>query len=624
MVDLLRAQRQPVNLLAAIQPTQEPTAAPSRFAPSVEALRQQLIADQPQTVFEQEAAALGTGAPSRPELVGSEELQLAQLRATAPESSFFARDIKEISEAPELQNLDLSALKPALASFLITNEVELAEAFKRLVPGTEVQVDPEGNPLVKFPSQDEPFAINSPGPSRQDFDQFIARLVAFTPAARFAGAGIKQLAKVGLASGGTEAGLQTAEAGLGGEFSPVDVAFAGVAAPAVQAAPAIKGFFTKQSPAKQQITKLIEQNSDDIQRAGFVLKDGVPVTEAAAKEAKRQGVDAGTVSLMQSASKSDKASMRKALDILKKAKRSKTFAISNRPGDAAGAVVKSRYDAVKKINRQAGKEVNEAAKALKGNANVSGAYNSFLNELQELGVTITRAKSGRLKGVYDESEFAESPSSQRILNNFIARSEKGEVAAISAHRLKRVISGAVESGKKNVNPILAKGEGALKTLRNGINETLREMSPAYKAANSKFSNTRGALDDFEEVAGPNFDPNSENASKQLVNITRSLMSNNQKRIPAMDSINALQESAKKFGVKFDDDILKQAAFMDELETLFGSSAKTSFGGQIEKATSRAIRGDKAGIAADIAEAGIQKVRGINEEKLIKSLEELLR
>ena len=150
------------------------------------------------------------------------------------------------------------------------------------------------------------------------------------------------------------------------------------------------------------------------------------------------------------------------------------------------------------------------------------------------------------------------------------------------------------------------------------------MSPKYKLANTKFADTKTALDAFQKAAGPSFNPLSENANKQLTNVARSLMSNNQKRIPAMDAINALQEAAKKYGTFFDDDILVQAAFMDDLETLFGSAASTSFGGQIEKSVGRAIRLDKKGLIEDVAIAGLKKVRGVNEDNLIKAIDELLK
>src|SRR5690606_25673107 len=423
-----------------------------------------------------------------------------------------------------------------------------------------------------------------------------------------------------------------------------------------------KAMFGKPTPAKEKIAEIVAKNADDAQTRAFTLAPDVKATSddvvkmvesgsddvrrsryttqqseagpvavkvKAAKEAIKQGMDEGTVSLIQSATPADKQLMRNALDHLKRGRMSKTYAVTNRPGDAAGGAVKARYDAVKRINQQASGEINKAATALEGRpVDVTPAYGGFLDNLQDLGVSITRdPKTGKLKGSYQDSEFAMSKGTQRVLNDFIARSEKGTLDAMDAHRLKRVIDGAVEYGKKSTNdPILGKAETALKGLRRGINERLQELSPEYRDANAKFADTRQALDAFHDAAGPSFNPASENAAKQLVNTTRSLMSNNQKRIPAMDAINALQESAKKYGVKFDDDILKQAAFMDDLETLFGSSAPTSFLGQIEKATGpleSAIRGDRTGAAIGVAKEGIRKARGINEENLMKALEELL-
>ncbi len=583
-----------------------------------------LIPQKPQTEATFEVQGRQFRDPFGSRLVGAqesrkeEEQKLAQFRAEAPKGTNFARDLPEIGEAPELRQLDVESMKRGFAAGLITNEAELASAIKSLTPGAEVMQDPEGKAIVKFPSGGE-FAVNKPGLSGQDFIQAATRLVAFIPAGKALGAA-GAIAK----GAGTEAALQTAESQLGGEFSPVDVGIAGAIPAAFAGAKGVSQFFKNKSAQKQKIVNLVQQNADDVQRAGFEVAKDKLVSSAPAKEAIRQGMDDGTVALIQTASAADKKAMRNAVEILKKARQSKSFAVANRPGDAAGRVLKSRYDAVKKINRQAGAEINKAANALTGKrADVSNAYNGFLDQLQDLGVSIGRDKKGKLKGFYQDSEFAQSKSTQKILNDFIVRSEKLDMDALSAHRLKRVIDGAVEFGKKNKNPILNKGESALKSLRAGINDTLKDMSPAYRQANEKFALTRQALDDFQQAAGPSFNPLSENAEKQLVNVTRSLMSNNQKRIPAMDAINSLQEAGKKYGVKFDDDILKQAAFMDDLENLLGSSAPTSFGGQIERFAGRAIRGDKAGILVEAAEEGVKKVRGINEDALIRSIEKLL-
>lgn len=148
------------------------------------------------------------------------------LRSKAPVDTVFARELPEIGEAPELNTLSKNSILGGLAAGLITNEAELAQALKEQNPGSEITQDPEGNILVKFPSGGT-FAVNKPGLSGQDFVQFAARALAFIPAGRIAGTGARQIANAGIASAGTEAGLQAVEAGVGGEFNEGEIALAG-------------------------------------------------------------------------------------------------------------------------------------------------------------------------------------------------------------------------------------------------------------------------------------------------------------------------------------------------------------------------------------------------------------
>lgn len=162
------------------------------------------------------------------------DIELARLRDTAPKNTLFARDLPEIGEAPELREFSLQSAKSGLAAGLITNEAELANALVNNIPGSQISQDPEGKALITFPSGGT-FAINKPGFSGQDFVQFATRALSFIPASRITGATAGQLARGAVAAGATEAALQGGEAALGGEFSPGQVAVAGVAAPIGQA-----------------------------------------------------------------------------------------------------------------------------------------------------------------------------------------------------------------------------------------------------------------------------------------------------------------------------------------------------------------------------------------------------
>lgn len=173
--------------------------------------------------------------PESPIPTTSQQKQEVLFRTTAPRLDIDLDALPEISEAPELQEMSLQALQGSLASVLITDEIELAKTLEQQIPGAKAKQDQYGRPILETTTGQ--YAINKPGVSRQDLDQFLARLAAFTPAGRgLRGAALPTLGKAAYRSVATEAGLQAVEAGLGGEFSPEQAAIAGIFAPAGQVA----------------------------------------------------------------------------------------------------------------------------------------------------------------------------------------------------------------------------------------------------------------------------------------------------------------------------------------------------------------------------------------------------
>jgi hypothetical protein len=450
-------------------------------------------------------------------------------------------------------------------------------------------------------------------------------MLALAPAAR----ATKVLSGTAVAGGG-EAALQAAEAGVGGEFTPSDVGTAAAFGGTFQLGGKAIQAFKNRSAEKDKIVELINKNPSESVTAKYILEGGETLKkDPVAKSVIRQGMDEGTVALIKGATPKDRQTMLDALNRLKKGRTNKRYAAVNRPGDAVGKTLLNRYKTVERLNKEAGKAVNIAARDLKGqDVSLANPYRDFIDRLTDEGVDFVRNKKGELKGVYDESIFANAKGAQKILNDFIKRSEVETLDGLKAHRLKKIIDDSVEFGKKSQTGITGSAERVLKDLRRGINEELQEISPSYKAANTKFSDTIGALDEFKQAAGPSFNPGAQNQEKMLVNVARSLMSNNQKRTPALNAINDLQDVAKKYGQEFDDDIVAQSAFMAELEALFGSAAPTSFAGGIETGTKKALetmagRRGLQDIAIEGVSKGVEKARGISEENLIKSLESLL-
>jgi hypothetical protein len=204
--------------------------------------------------------------------------------------------------------------------------------------------------------------------------------------------------------------------------------------------------------------------------------------------------------------------------------------------------------------------------------------------------------------------------------------------------MKRIIDNNVTFGKVKTG-ISRDAEGALKSFRANLDNALDTNFPEYNQANIKYSETIEALNSIQDVAGKKMDLSGGNADKALGTLLRRTLSNAQSRIRLIDSIDEIESVAKKHGgtgklriegpTLGQDDLLTQVLFVDELDSVFGPVARTSFQGQIDQALKQGVAGatTKAGavdIAVTAAGKAAERVRGINEAGAFKSIKDLLR
>ena len=184
--------------------------------------------------------------------------------------------------------------------------------------------------------------------------------------------------------------------------------------------------------------------------------------------------------------------------------------------------------------------------------------------------------------------------------------------------MKRFIDEIVTFGKSGEG-LAGRTEGVLKSLRRGLDGILDSNFPEYDRVNTTYAETIQALDSFQDAAGRKINLTGENANKAVGTVTRRLLSNAQSRVGLLDSVNELDSVATKYGGAFDDDLLTQVLFIDELDSVFGPVARTSFQGQIRQA----IPTSKADVVSMAADKAIEAVRGINPEAGFKAIRELL-
>ena len=166
-----------------------------------------------------------------------------------------ARGLPEIGNAPELNELSMSAFKTSLG-LLTTGDTESLKGIFRQQFGKDVDIqdDGEGGTVISLPSGK--YALNKPGLSGQDIARAAFNMVAFTPAGR--------AATVARAAGGsavTEGLIQGTEQALGGEeVRPTDIAIAGGLGGGFKAAEKVIGGAVRSAgPVKNDVVEAGEQ-----------------------------------------------------------------------------------------------------------------------------------------------------------------------------------------------------------------------------------------------------------------------------------------------------------------------------------------------------------------------------
>lgn len=386
-------------------------------------------------------------------------------------------------------------------------------------------------------------------------------------------------------------------------------------------------FFSNRSALKQQAQKALESGESDNVIAKYMLDGrGKIKTDQNAISAISNGFDEGVIASVKGSSRTDRGKMVKMLNILEKGRRDAGYSALNRPSDVVGDSVGERFRRVYRVNRVAGKKLDRIAKSLKGkDVDYSPAVNKFLNDLEGMGVAFDDATATvSFKGA--DIEGAEG--AEALISKLVKRMRGIEKPdAYEIHRLKRFIDEQVSYGK-SAQGLSGKAETIVKRLRHNLDAMLDDKFANYKMVNDAYSDTITAIDDLQTVAGTRMDLTGPNANKAIGTLSRRLLSKAQSRVPLLDALNDLQRVATKYGGKYDDDLITQVIFVDELDGLFGSSARTSFQGDIEKAIKTGARSmTREGMIDRVAE-GAQRastaVRGKSPDDLaLESIRRLL-
>ena len=344
------------------------------------------------------------------------------------------------------------------------------------------------------------------------------------------------------------------------------------------------------------------------------------------KEARKQGFDDGMTTVIANASPIDKRRMLQQINVLEKGKTDSLYQAKNRPADIAGTSLLKQVDFIKSNNKQAGKQLGRIADTLKDKpVDVADPVNRFIIDLDEMGVKIGDDGVPSFEGSL--IEFS-GPAKTLVENTLIKIKRKPEPDALEAHEFKKFLDEDLKHGKQSEGGVSGKMERVLGDLRSGINESIGSKYAGYREANARFSDTIKSLDMLQDAAGKKLDFFGPNADKATGTVLRRLMSNAQGRVLLMDAVDNISTTSKKYGGSFNDDILTQMLFADELDAVFGGGGRTSLKGEVKKANVDAAvdisQMTIPGAVATGVKAGAKYARGINEKNQLKAIKKLLK
>jgi len=361
------------------------------------------------------------------------------------------------------------------------------------------------------------------------------------------------------------------------------------------------------------------------------------VKDVPAVKAESQGFSPGFIdNIKKRASATDRKLMLEMTNISQRGKKDPLFEVDFRPADVAGKVMLEQVNAVKKINRAAGAKIGNARKFLAGEQlPVSHIGDNFKAALEGLKIKVV---DGKLD--FSNSLISGQGGRKKAINDIWNRMVNNKNPdALDLHELKQFIDETISYGK-SVRGLGGKAEGTLRALRAEIKEALDSNFPKYAEANKVYSDTIQVIDEVQRLAGKRTDLTSGSAGGQLGKLMRRFMGNDQSRANVIELVSDLDKALKAHsgfggqkrlpGIGEGQASLKLLSlYADELDKVFGSTARTSFTGGIETAikATGSIPVTKTG-AAQAALSGVEKIAktaaGINEEGAFKAIRELLK
>lgn len=363
--------------------------------------------------------------------------------------------------------------------------------------------------------------------------------------------------------------------------------------------PAITPPTFKDTAKKAVIRKAINEGTVDavgfkVNEAGRVVKDQLQ------RNLVNNNVNEKAVVAMANLSPGDRVQAKKMVRLASDFIRGVKGSERNRPQKIIGESAMKRFELIAKHQKQASKDIGKAVeKDLKGkSADTTDLVDEFEDALSALNIKIDGGK-------LDFKESLVRGSNLTPIKNVYSSLKTSYDDAAELHKMKQFISNQINFEAPALKPLDSQAEKALKALRAGINQRLRDMSDDYAKANDAFSRDAQVLQPFAKAMGRKFDPESARVEDFVGQELRKTITNYNKSNELIVAIDDLDLLAKELGGDFTDDLMTQVMLNSELERLFGSFAPGSLQGVQEKVADLAI--DRAfGTAGQVVKTGVEQ------------------
>lgn len=395
--------------------------------------------------------------------------------------------------------------------------------------------------------------------------------------------------------------------------------------------------------AKQKLLS----GSADKAMARIRLENNQIVPDKIGENAIKQGWKEGDVAAFKGATQKTRQNMERMLKIQRAVMSDSSKDM--RPSDVTGQAVLKRFNFIRNKADALRKQLEQVAEgytdtidgknligrqpaSLKGQEiNVREIENAVLSGLNKIKVDIseevrnnTTLLSGLLKRKesFIGSDISKDKTSQKFIRDAIDLLSEPGHDAYRAHRLKRQLDALIDYNKSSPFGLTEKGRSFAKSIRTALNNAIREVNPRYGEINDDLSRSIEAMNSLADALPGKVDIFAENADAAIGQDLRKLLSNYASRQELRNSLQSIDDTAKSLGLQDDTDIRRLVLFSNAMDERLGTVAKTSLKGELQSA--KDIPMTKRDLMIKAADAGIRKLRGVNDTEALNAMQKLLR